>query len=321
MQQLSCKNCPAGKYQSTGAGTYTNCKTCGARLTPSSCVMEVAPPTQQVLVLDQSDARAKATTLETREDAVARVDLLKVQLTTCATTFEEEKAFGASAELAKQAAEEKAAADKAAADEKLAAANKVAEEKAASDKAAAEQKLAATKEAKDAVIDAERLRHVAEIRNSNATSEQCKLDLESAFNVTAVLDHNVNALNTTVAHLEAAKVILETDLETAQAEKETADQELIACKSTTVSPTAAPTVAHSGPASSPASCVGSVSLDVDGNSLVDSTDMIQLFIAVTMRNFGADVLLQHYQARAAVGVVAAPAVIIANVKEALQAFD
>ena len=52
-----------------------------------------------------------------------------------------------------------------------------------------------------------------------------------------------------------------------------------------------------------------------------SSALVQLFITVTMRNFGADVLLQHYQARAAVGVVAAPAVIIANVEEALQAFD
>ena len=107
----TCKDCPAGKYQNNGAGTYTFCTPCGSRSTPSSCATEAAKPTQQTLGLDLGLilAPVDATSLETRADAVAAVDTLQVQLTTCAATFEEEKAFGATAELAKQVAEEKTA--------------------------------------------------------------------------------------------------------------------------------------------------------------------------------------------------------------------
>jgi hypothetical protein len=204
MQQLSCKNCPAGKYQSAGAGTYTKCKTCGVRLTPSSCVTEAAPPTQQVLVLDQSDARAKATTLETREDAVARVDVLKVQLTTCTTTFNEEKAFATATQVAKQAAE-------------------------------------------------------------------------------------TNAATAAVTAATAAA---------------TAAAALSTCQ-------AAATSAQS----TGTSRAGAVALDIDGNNRVDASDAIQLFVATTMQGFGAQSLLERFQA--GTDATTPPATIVATVAAAL----
>merc|ERR1719261_1530010 len=44
------------------------------------------------------------------------------------------------------------------------------------------------------------------------------------------------------------------------------------------------------------SCAGSVPLDIDGNAVVDQRDAITLFVALTLRGFGARELLESYRA-------------------------
>jgi hypothetical protein len=302
--QTACKKCPCGKAQAASGATHCNqCShgtgtatagsdTCTAGVT--SCAGAATVPTLPTLNLLSIDA-AKDLTPAT---AHASIDDLII--------------FGQNAQQVTKALEDKAAADKAASEQELADAKKAKDAELADANKAAEQQLAAAKEAKDAVIDAERLRHVAEIRNSNATSAQCKLDLENAINVTAVLDHSANALNTTVARLEtdlavveAAKVTLEQAAGTCeQATKAledkaaAADQKLAACESKTVPPTVAPQSAAGTPLTdSSAAHEGYVCLDIDGNHVVDINDAISLFVATTMRSFGAGTMLDNYRSK------------------------
>jgi hypothetical protein len=102
---------------------------------------------------------------------------------------------------------------------------------------------------------------------------------------------------------------------------------------TTAAPTTAPTAAPTAaPAASPtnaptaaattgtvASCAGSVAIDTNGNSKVEITDAVELFVATTMQGYGAAQMLDSSRTKYPTGAVTPIKTILANVKAAMAA--
>jgi hypothetical protein len=116
--RTGCKNCPGGKYNSEAGKAY--CMVCASGdIIEPSCSGAMVPPTQQLaLTLDLVNDLVEPSSLLTRTAALTQLDTVQNQLTTCASTFTEEKAF-AQQEVA-NAAVDKAASAKALGDAKTA---------------------------------------------------------------------------------------------------------------------------------------------------------------------------------------------------------
>ena len=269
----------------------------------TSATLEATKAAAQARVVDAAkDAQAAAAALLNASNALAT-----------ATADADAKAAQAAATVKAHAEAMAAAEAKAAADANLT-------------ETAAAKARADAKTAQDAIIESNRQMHLDAITKSNATAAECKVQLLNATNETATLQHRTNALSATLRAAEAAAAVaagkavadataagvaaaatladtmaakdaiiehvrlerLRANATAAQCDLQLASVE--AAKISAIGETGFDCTAQLASASR-----GTVSLDADGNGMVDVRDAMTLYIATMLQGFGAKSLLVRFR--------------------------